>query len=180
MKDCKIDKINSTDTDIAFYWFYRPGLRPHNLISLISFVLLLSPKQSRCFTNFHLQIIEDIWLTEKFAFTIDMFQYAQFRAASQFQLCACMPCMFCQYFRNRTFDCIWMAIFVLSSILFDHFRKSNLIIWLITIRSSKGVETCNSHMFSLSDARDYSLSKVPYLEQEEKITDQSNFVNNVT
>ena len=28
-------------------------------------------------------------------------------------------------------------------------------------------------MFALSDARDYSLSKVRYLEQEEKITDQS-------
>ena len=35
-------------------------------------------------------------------------------------------------------------------------------------------------MFALSDARDYSFSKVPYLEREEKITDQSNFVNNVT
>ena len=33
-------------------------------------------------------------------------------------------------------------------------------------------------MFTLSDARDYSFSKVPYLEPEE-ITDQS-FVNNVT
>ena len=32
-------------------------------------------------------------------------------------------------------------------------------------------------MFALSDARDY---KVPYLEREEEITDQSNFVNNVT
>ena len=31
-------------------------------------------------------------------------------------------------------------------------------------------------MFALSDARDYSFSKVPYLEREEKITDQSNFV----
>ena len=29
-------------------------------------------------------------------------------------------------------------------------------------------------MFALSDARDYSFSKVPYLEREEKITDQSN------
>ena len=35
-------------------------------------------------------------------------------------------------------------------------------------------------MFALSDARDYSISKVPYLEREEEITDQSNFVNNVT
>ena len=35
-------------------------------------------------------------------------------------------------------------------------------------------------MFALSGARDYSFSKVPYLEQEKKITDQSNFVNNVT
>ena len=47
-------------------------------------------------------------------------------------------------------------------------------------RNSQGVETCNSHMFALSDARDYSFSKVPYLEREEEITDQSNFVNNVT
>ena len=31
-------------------------------------------------------------------------------------------------------------------------------------------------MFALSDARDYSFSKVPYLEGEEKITDQSNYV----
>ena len=31
-------------------------------------------------------------------------------------------------------------------------------------------------MFALSDARDYSFSKVPYLEREEKTTDQSNFV----
>ena len=35
-------------------------------------------------------------------------------------------------------------------------------------------------MFALSDARDYSFSKVAYLEREEEITDQSNFVNNVT
>ena len=47
-------------------------------------------------------------------------------------------------------------------------------------RNSWGVETCNSQMFALSDARDYSFSKVPYLEREEKITDQSNFVYNVT
>ena len=37
-----------------------------------------------------------------------------------------------------------------------------------------------AHIFALSYARDYSFSKVPYLEQEEEITDQSNFVNNVT
>ena len=35
-------------------------------------------------------------------------------------------------------------------------------------------------MFALPDARDYPFSKVPYLEREEEITDQSNFVNNVT
>ena len=35
-------------------------------------------------------------------------------------------------------------------------------------------------MFASSDARDYSFSKVPYLEREEEITDQSNFVNDVT
>ena len=48
------------------------------------------------------------------------------------------------------------------------------------IRNSQGVETCNSHMFAFCDARDYSFSKVPYLEREEEITDQSNFVNKVT
>ena len=51
-------------------------LWPHNLIFLISFVLVLSPKQW-CFTNFHLQIIGHIWLTEKFAFTSDAFLQAQ-------------------------------------------------------------------------------------------------------
>ena len=35
-------------------------------------------------------------------------------------------------------------------------------------------------MFGLSGARDYFFSKVPYLKREEKITDQSNFVNDVT
>ena len=35
-------------------------------------------------------------------------------------------------------------------------------------------------MFALSDARDYSFSKVPHLEREQEITDQSNFVKNVT
>ena len=35
-------------------------------------------------------------------------------------------------------------------------------------------------MFGLSHARDYSFSKVPYLEREEKMTDPSDFVNNVT
>ena len=35
-------------------------------------------------------------------------------------------------------------------------------------------------MFALSDARDYSFSKVTYLEREEEITDQSNFPNKVT
>ena len=34
-------------------------------------------------------------------------------------------------------------------------------------------------MFALSDAHDYSFSKVLYLEREEEITHQSNFVNNV-
>ena len=34
-------------------------------------------------------------------------------------------------------------------------------------------------MFALSDARDYSFWKVPYLEREEEITDQSNFVKNL-
>ena len=32
------------------------------------------PAASGCFTNFHLQIIGDIWLTEKFALTINTFQ----------------------------------------------------------------------------------------------------------
>ena len=35
-------------------------------------------------------------------------------------------------------------------------------------------------MFALSDAHDYSFSQVSYLEREEKITDQSNVVNDVT
>ena len=35
-------------------------------------------------------------------------------------------------------------------------------------------------MLAMSAARDYSFSKVPYLKQEEKITDQSNFVNDLT
>ena len=35
-------------------------------------------------------------------------------------------------------------------------------------------------MFALSDACDYSFSKVPYLERAEDITDQSNFVNDAT
>ena len=34
-------------------------------------------------------------------------------------------------------------------------------------------------MFALSDTRDYSFWKVPYLEREEEITDQSNFVKNL-
>ena len=32
-------------------------------------------------------------------------------------------------------------------------------------------------MFALSDAHEYSFSQGPYLKQEEKITDLSNFVN---
>ena len=35
-------------------------------------------------------------------------------------------------------------------------------------------------MFALFDARNYSFSKVPYLERQEEVTDESNFVNNVT
>ena len=42
---------------------------------------------------------------------------------------------------------------------------------LIIAETNKGV---------LSNARDYSFPKVLYLEREEKITDQSNFVNDVT
>ena len=41
-------------------------------------------------------------------------------------------------------------------------------------------ETCNSHKFALSDAREFLFSQVPYLEREEKITDWSNSVNDVT
>ena len=43
----------------------------------------MSPKQSRQFTNFHLQIIGHIWLTEKFVFTIDMFQQVRFHDAKK-------------------------------------------------------------------------------------------------
>ena len=34
-------------------------------------------------------------------------------------------------------------------------------------------------MFALSDAREFLFSQVPYLERDQKITDQSNFVNDV-
>ena len=44
---------------------------------------------------------------------------------------------------------------------------------------AQGVETCNSYMFALSDAREFLLSQVLCLEREEKITDQSNFINDV-
>ena len=47
-------------------------------------------------------------------------------------------------------------------------------------RNSWRVETCNSHMFALSDAREFSFSQVLHLEREEKITDRLNFVNEVT
>ena len=49
----------------------RRALRQHKLIFLVSFVLLLSPKQSKCLTSFHLQLIGGIWLAQKFAFNID-------------------------------------------------------------------------------------------------------------
>ena len=51
--------------------------------------------------------------------------------------------------------------------------------WTCVTRNSQGVEACNSHMFALYDAREYSFLQVPYLEREEKITDQSNLLNNV-
>ena len=54
--------------------FTHRALTPHNLIFLVPFVLLLSPNQSGCFTNFHLQIKGGICLTEKFAFTINTHQ----------------------------------------------------------------------------------------------------------
>ena len=44
----------------------------------------------------------------------------------------------------------------------------------------KGLKRITIICLLFSDARDYSFSKVPYLEREEEITDQSNFVNNVT
>ena len=47
------------------------------------------------------------------------------------------------------------------------------------IRIQKYPDTCGRD-FNFSDARGYSFSQVPYLEREEKITDQSNFVNDVT
>ena len=37
-----------------------------------------------------------------------------------------------------------------------------------------------AYMFALSDARDFSFTKVAYLQREEKITDKSNCVNYVT
>ena len=51
--------------------------------------------------------------------------------------------------------------------------------WTCVTRNSQGVEVCNSHMFALYDAREYSFLQVPYLEREEKIIDQSNLLNNV-
>ena len=48
------------------------------------------------------------------------------------------------------------------------------------IRNSQGVEMSNSHMFALSNACDYSFSKVPYSERKEKTADLSSFVNNGT
>ena len=54
-------------------------------------------------------------------------------------------------------------------------------VWLLVkAETHKGLKHVTLIMFALSDARDYSFSKVPYLEREEEITDQSNFVNNVT
>ena len=48
---------------------------------------------------------------------------------------------------------------------------------MFVTRNSWRVETCNSHKFALSDAREFLFSQVPYLEREEKITDRSNFVS---
>ena len=48
------------------------------------------------------------------------------------------------------------------------------------IQVYSGLETCNSHLFALPYARDYSFSKVTYLERVEKVTNQLNFVNDVT
>ena len=45
---------------VTEYKVMQHALRPHNVIFLVSFVLLLSPKQSKCFTNFQLQMIEGI------------------------------------------------------------------------------------------------------------------------
>ena len=41
----------------------------------------------------------------------------------------------------------------------------------------KGLKRVTLIWFALSDAREYSFSKVPYLEREKKITSQSNFLN---
>ena len=59
-------------------------------------------------------------------------------------------------------------------------RRQFHILLLYEIRNSYGVEMYNSHMFALSNTRDYSFSKVPCLERKEKMADLSNFVNNVT
>ena len=40
--------------------------------------------------------------------------------------------------------------------------------WTCVTRNSQGVEVCNSHMFALYDAREYSFLQVPYLEREER------------
>ena len=53
-------------------------------------------------------------------------------------------------------------------------------LYLVQAETHKGLKRVTLICLLLSDAPDYSFSKVPYLEREEEITDQSNFVNNVT
>ena len=52
--------------------------------------------------------------------------------------------------------------------------------YAIVSETHKGLKCVTLTCLLLSDARDYSFSKVPYLEHKEETTDQSNFVNNVT
>ena len=93
-----------------------------------------------------------------------------------------------KYSKNNKFnkDCMleqkwlmWFVIFPPEPSVFRFMTITYTIInrnkdWLFKISVSI------LHMFGLSDARDYSFLKVPYLEGEEEITNQSNFVNNVT
>ena len=62
-----------------------------------------------------------------------------------------------------------------SNIKIIHFQS-----FISRDRNSQGVETCNSHMFALSDDCEYSFSRVPYLEREERITVQSNLITDMT
>ena len=47
-----------------------------------------------------------------------------------------------------------------------HQVSSQILLSLSKTRNSKGGETCNSHMWVLTDAREYSIVQIPYLESD--------------